>query len=211
MSYRSLFLTVLISLLGALSAFSQGRRLEVLFLGDDRGHKPIERYRVLKQVLGPQGINLTFVEDLSQITRANLDLYDALIVYANHESDKVPEAILPWVKDGGALVALHSACGNFHPSKEWFDLIGGRFKSHEGHEFSPKSVDLNHPITKNLPLLKCWDETYQHTDLTGDRHLLQIRDPSHGPGHATRARAGCSTPPAGTTCAAGRIPPIRNW
>jgi uncharacterized protein len=156
---------------------AEGRRLEVLFLGDDRGHKPIERYRVLKQALGPQGFNLTFVEDLNRITLENLALYDALIVYANHESDKVPGAIIPWVRDGGALVALHSACGNFHPSKEWFDLVGGRFASHEGHVFSPKTVDGNHPVTNGLPALKCWDETYVHRDLTNDRHLLQVREP----------------------------------
>lgn len=180
MIHRTLSIIAL-CLAGSFSAGAQGpaepRRLEVLFLGDDRGHKPLERYRVLKQALGPQGFNLTFVEDLGKITRENLGLYDALIVYANHESDKVPEAIVPWVKDGGALVALHSACGNFHPSKEWFDLVGGRFESHEGHVFSPKTVDPNHPITRDLPLLKCWDETYVHRDLVSDMHLLQVREP----------------------------------
>lgn len=155
----------------------EARRLEVLFLGDNGHHKPIERYRVLKQAVGPQGINLTYFEDLAGLTREKLDAYDALIVYANHEKAAVPDAILPWVKDGGALVALHSACGNFHPSKEWFDLVGGRFASHEGGEFSPKTIDLNHPITKDLPLLTCWDETYIHRDLTKDRHLLQVREP----------------------------------
>ncbi len=153
------------------------RRLEILFLGDDRGHKPLERYRVLNQALAPQSFNLSFVEDLGKITRENLSLYDALIVYANHESDKVPEAIIPWVKDGGAIVALHSACGNFHPSKEWFDLVGGRFESHEGHVFSTKTINPNHPITRDLPLLKCWDETYIHRDLVNDMHLLQVREP----------------------------------
>jgi putative membrane-bound dehydrogenase-like protein len=166
-----------VSLLAVIPAAAEARRLEVLFLGDNGHHDPLERYRVLKQALGPQGFNLTFIEDLDKVTRANLDLYDALIVYANHEKAKVPEAILPWVKDGGALVALHSACGNFHPSNDWFDLVGGRFKSHEGFEFSPKTVDTEHPITKDLPVLKSWDETYQHMDLTADRHLLQVREP----------------------------------
>ncbi len=171
--------TLVILALGAASAVAETapRRLEVLFLGDNGHHQPIERYRVLKQAVGPQGINLTYFEDLSGVTRQKLDQYDALIVYANHEQEKVPEAILPWVKDGGALVALHSACGNFHPSKEWFDLVGGRFASHEGGEFSPKTVDPNHPITKDLPVLKSWDETYIHRDLTPDRHLLQVREP----------------------------------
>ncbi len=174
---RRVLSIALVSLLAVIPAAAEARRLEVLFLGDNGHHDPLERYRVLKQALGPQGFNLTFIEDLDKVTRANLDLYDALIVYANHEKAKVPEAILPWVKDGGALVALHSACGNFHPSKDWFDLVGGRFKSHEGFEFSPKTVDTEHPITKDLPVLKSWDETYQHMDLTADRHLLQVREP----------------------------------
>ncbi len=173
---RILLLTF-IGMLGVPSALAAPHRLEVLFLGDDGHHAPLERYRVLKQSLGSQGFNLTYLEDLSRITRETLDGYDALVVYANHEEEKVPAAILPWVKDGGALLALHCACGNFHPSKEWFDLVGGRFKSHEGREFSPKTVDLEHPITKGLPELKCWDETYQHQDLTQDRHLLQVREP----------------------------------
>ncbi len=172
-----IFVIAFMVLLGVVPASAEARRLEVLFLGDTGHHDPLERYRVLKQSLGSQGFNLTYIEDLAKVTRGNLDRYDALVVYANHESETVPEAILPWVKDGGALVALHCACGNFHPSKEWFDLVGGRFKSHEGHEFSPKTVDQEHPITKDLPPLKCWDETYQHQDLAPDRHLLQVREP----------------------------------
>ncbi len=171
---------ILIGVIVVASAAAEApRRLEILFLGDDGHHKPLERYRVLKHTLGPQGFNLTYVEDLAKVTRETLSAYDALIVYANHEKAEVPAAILPWVRDGGALVALHSACGNFHPSPEWFDLIGDRFKSHEGREFSPLTVDTAHPITRDLPLLECWDETYQHTDLTEDRHLLQVRAASN--------------------------------
>ncbi len=175
------FLTLVVALSGVISTLAQtapeSRRLEVLFLGDDRGHQPLERYRILKQTLGSQGFNLTFTEDLAQLTREKLELYDALVVYANHEEDALPTAIVPWVKAGGGLVALHSACGCFHPSKEWFNLIGGRFKSHEMHEISPRNVDAESAITKDLPVLKCEDETYQHMDLAADRHVLQVRDP----------------------------------
>ena len=154
-----------------------GRRIEVLFLGDDGHHKPLERYRVLKQALAPRGYNISWVEDLREVTRERLDRYDALIVYANHEKDIVPADLLGWVRDGGGLVALHSACGCFHPSVEWFDLVGGRFQSHEGHVFSPETVDAEHPVTRDLPVLEAWDETYVHQDLTDDRHLLQVRPP----------------------------------
>lgn len=155
------------------------RRVEVLFLGDDGHHKPLERYRVLKQALAPRGYNLSWVEDLREIRREKLELYDVVIVYANHEKDVVPADLLEWVKAGGGLVALHSACGCFHPSEEWFDLVGGRFQSHEGHVFSPQTVDGNHEITHDLPVLEAWDETYVHRDLTDDRHLLQVRPPIH--------------------------------
>jgi putative membrane-bound dehydrogenase-like protein len=161
----------------AVASAQHARRLEVLFLGDDGHHQPIERYRVLKQAVGPRGVNLTYFENLAGLTPEKLRHYDALLVYANHEKAEVPPAILPWVRDGGALIALHSACGNFHPSKEWFDLVGGRFVSHEGRVFSPQTVDTEHVITKDLPVLSCWDETYVHRDLTPDRHLLQIRNP----------------------------------
>ncbi|MBK1832738.1 PVC-type heme-binding CxxCH protein [Roseibacillus ishigakijimensis] len=174
---RLSFATLLVASTLSAQEVAEPRRLEVLFLGDDGHHNPIERYRVLKQSLGPQGFNLSFEEDLSEITSETLSLYDALIVYANYEKEEVPAAIQPWVTAGGGLVALHSACGNFHPSEEWFDLVGGRFASHEGGVFSPVTVDSEHPITKDLPVLKSWDETYQHQDLTEDRHLLQVREP----------------------------------
>jgi len=167
----------LVSAVGLSFASAEAHRLEVLFLGDNGHHNPLERYRVLKRSLGAEGFNLTYVEDLKQVTRETLEPYDALVVYANHEKEIVPEAILPWVKNGGALVALHSACGNFHPSKDWFNLIGGRFKTHGGAEFIPTTIDAEHPITKDLPTLESWDETYQHTDLTADRHILQTRPP----------------------------------
>lgn len=161
----------------AQAAQQEGKRLEILFLGDDGHHKPIGCYRVLKQVYGPLGFNLTFVEDLKQITTEKLNQYDVLIVYANHQEVPVPPAIRPWVENGGALVALHSAVGCFHPSQDWFSLVGGQFAAHETGVFSPKTIEPNDPLMKDLPVLDCWDETYVHQNTTNDRHILQVREP----------------------------------
>jgi len=168
--------TLAAGVIGSLPTFA-AERLEILFLGDDRAQQPIERYRELKQTLGTQGMNLTFIENLDEITRDRLDRYDALIVYANYDADKVPEAILPWVREGGALVALHNAGENFLTSPEWFSLLGGRVDKHQEGEFSPKTVDPEHPITKDLPKLQAPDKTYEHADLTDDRQVLQVREP----------------------------------
>jgi putative membrane-bound dehydrogenase-like protein len=164
------------SLLGAFPA-TAGERLEILFLGDDRGLQPIERYRELKQALGQQGFNLTFIENLNEITRERLDLYDALIVYASHEAEKLPEAIVPWVRDGGAVVALSNASANFQPSPEWFQLLGGRLDKHGEAEFSPQVVETDHPITKDLPEFEARDRALTHRDLSADRQVLQVREP----------------------------------
>ncbi|MFD0894923.1 ThuA domain-containing protein [Luteolibacter ambystomatis] len=185
MNLRPLFRFLLALLLPAMAGLipvahaapQDGRRLEILFLGDDGHHKPIGCYRVLKQVYGPRGFNLTFVEDLKQITTAKLNQYDVLIVYANHEEVPVPPAIRPWVENGGALVALHSAVGCFHPSQDWFSLVGGQFASHETGVFSPKTIEPNDPLMKGLPALNCWDETYVHKNTTNDRRILQVREP----------------------------------
>ncbi len=155
--------------------------IRVLFLGDEGTHKPVERFNLLNAALAPQGFKITFIKDLAELTRARLDESDVLLVYANHSDTKVPEAIIPWVRDGGALVGLHSACGNFYRSKEWFEVLGGKFKGHKGAEFSPATVDAEHPITRNLPKLEAWDETYEFTALAADRHLLQTR-PALNPG-----------------------------
>ena len=39
----------------ASSSLAEGRRLEVLFLGDNGGHKPAERFPYLYRTLGPKG------------------------------------------------------------------------------------------------------------------------------------------------------------
>jgi hypothetical protein len=47
-----------------------GRRIEILFLGDQGHHKPAERAHWLTEALGPKGINLTYTEDISRNTMA---------------------------------------------------------------------------------------------------------------------------------------------
>jgi|GEM_PF-4716516 len=155
--------------------------IRVLFLGDEGTHKPIERFNLLSAALAPRGFKITFSKVLAEITRARLDETDVRLVYANHSDTKVPEAIIPWIRDGGALVGLHSACGNFYRSKEWFEVLGGKFKRHKGAEFSPATVDAEHPIMRDLPKLEAWDETYELNSLASDRHLLQTR-PAINPG-----------------------------
>ena len=77
---KILTVSITIAIFCAAAALAdEPRRLEVLFLGDDGHHKPIERYRVLKQAVAPRGYNICWVEDLREVTRERLDRYDALV------------------------------------------------------------------------------------------------------------------------------------
>lgn len=131
MIYRVLSIAV-VGLLAIIPAEADSRRLEVLFLGDDGPSNPLEGYRVLKENLSGQGLNFTFVEDLSKVTRETLDLYDALIVDASYEKDPAPAAIFSWVQAGGGLLVLNRQPGNFSGSKEWAALLDGAPKANVG-------------------------------------------------------------------------------
>lgn len=106
-----------------LASFAEVRRLEVMFLGDNGPQQPLETYRILKENLGSQGFNFTFVENLSEVTRETLDNYDALMVYANYQNVAPPPAIFSWVKEGGGLVSLSRSSANFSNSKQWAALL----------------------------------------------------------------------------------------
>ena len=61
---------ILVAFLSSLSLWGQGnspRRLEILFLGDNGHHKPIERFSEIMPALGNKGINFTYTDKLEDI------------------------------------------------------------------------------------------------------------------------------------------------
>ena len=155
------------------------RRLEVLFLGSPNGsHRPLDRFRTIRRALGHKGINFTYANQPTALTKANLAKYDALVVYGNHnvlQKDQ-ESALLEFSKNGGACVFLHSACGCFRNSDAFVKLLGAQFKSHGSGVFRVKTVKPNHPLMKGYKGFECWDETYIHHKHNPDRTVLQKRE-----------------------------------
>jgi putative membrane-bound dehydrogenase-like protein len=183
-------LTVLLSLCALIgrtaTAQQPGRRLQVMFFGaptaNHAGHDPITRYRVLKQALGVDGIDLTYVEDPAVALRAEwLDQFDAVLMYGNwnqHTPMKREQltALLRYVDDGGGFVPVHCASACFGGSPLFVKLVGGRFARHGGEEFAVDNVAVDHEILRGLEPFRAWDETYEHDSLADDRQVLQTRD-----------------------------------
>lgn len=176
-SFFTLFALCFALLTASAQAVPQAQRPEVLFLGGSEVQESLPGYRVLKQVLGPRGINLTFAGNMGYLTPESLARYDVLIVQGIRREDPLPESILPWVRAGGGLVGLHGASESFPSSTEWVALIGGQQAGFEEHTFSPETVDATHPVSRNLPPLVVPERTVRHRSLAADRRVLQVRPP----------------------------------
>ncbi len=163
-----------------------GRRVHVLFFGaptqNGPHHDPITRYRVLKQALGIEGIDLTYVEDPAvAFSKQTLQHYDALLMYGNWaQHGRMPDdqlrALLGFVHAGGGFVPVHCASACYGRSPQFVRLVGARFARHGGEEFQVDDAAPDHPILRGLSKFKAWDETYEHADHADDRQILQTRD-----------------------------------
>ena len=155
------------------------RRTEILFLGDNGHHKPIERVPQLMAALGSKGINITYTDKLGDLNAENLNKYDGLLIYANWDSiPKLQErALLDYVASGHGLIPVHCASYCFRNSSEYVDkVVGGQFQKHGMDTIQTRFVQPNSPLTAGLPSFTAYDETYLHTRLQVDNNVLAVRD-----------------------------------
>ena len=54
-------------------------KLSLLFLGDNAGHKPTVRFKILEPVLAKRNIAMTYTVNLEDLTLENLNKYDGLV------------------------------------------------------------------------------------------------------------------------------------
>jgi len=160
------------------SSQENGRRAEVLFLGNTSKHHDSGKYAPwLATSLFNSGINLTYTVDVNDLNSDNLKKYDGLIIYANHDnlSPEQEQAMREFVEGGKGLIPLHSASGCFANSGWYIQTIGGQFKSHGTGTFTAAIVNKKHPVMQGLTEFSTWDETYVHQNLNKDITVLMER------------------------------------
>jgi len=165
-------------LTAAWASASEHDTLKVLFLGDERHHRPADRAAQLTPVMAGRGIEIAYKDNLAELNPENLAHYDALLLYANIEriEPREEKALLDYVSSGGGFVPIHCASYCFLNSPEFIALVGAQFRSHGTGTFETKMVDPNHPIMRGLEPFTTWDETYvHHQHNVRDRHVLQVR------------------------------------
>jgi putative membrane-bound dehydrogenase-like protein len=157
-------------------------RLNVLFLGDNGHHQPWQRLKVAKPGLASQGLEIVYTDQVSDLREEVLSRYDALMIYGNQPrmTDEQLQALLNFIRNGGGLVAVHSASASFQDNEEFVRLVGGAFKSHGEGTFRTVRTQPDHPAVRDLPEVESWDETYVHSKLSPDNVVLAVRRDQHG-------------------------------
>ena len=157
---------------------------KVLFLGyqENNHHGPTAVFNQLSPAFLAENLSLTFSNNLGDLSAANLSNFDALMMYGNLLSSGVTSSNQPlvpiirdYVRGGGALVGLHVASASFRNDSRFSELLGGRFQGHSVGQFIPDTIRPAHLLTKNLPPLDSFDETYVLKDLNPDITILQER------------------------------------
>lgn len=158
-------------------AASQRTNLHVLFLGDNSGHRPLERLRDVIHVYARKGIQIHYTLDQDAINLENLNKYDVFMHYGNRSglTSQQEKDLLNYVHNGGGFVSIHASSSSFNDSDAYVNLVGGAFKAHGAGTFRTEHTDSNHPVKQGVPNFESWDETYTHTKLNPKNHILSYR------------------------------------
>jgi uncharacterized protein len=153
-------------------------KLEILFLGHNSEHHNAASYLpLLASQLATEGINFTYTSNPDDLNSENLEKYDALMIYANHEqiTPEQENALLTFIEKGRGFIPVHCASFCFQNSPKYIDLVGGQFLRHKTDTFTTSIIKKDHPIMKSLEEFSTWDETYEHDKLAKDITVLMER------------------------------------
>ncbi|MCP4757531.1 MAG: ThuA domain-containing protein [Proteobacteria bacterium] len=118
--------------------------------------------RLLKKLDRFEFVFSTRVEDLNRLGDGG---FAAVVLYFHRKqiSDDALRHLEDFVGQGGGLLALHSASASFKQNTRYFDLIGGRFKTHGPIEdFVVRPSQETSELFSNIPEFTVKDELYIH-------------------------------------------------
>lgn len=154
-----------------------------------------------------QNWEFVFSKDGSLFSKDYLQQFDAVLFYTTGNllekgTDQQPpmtaagkQALLDYVKDGGALLGTHSASDTFHTDNEskkgperylnhgekaddYVRCLGGEFIMHQSQQVAEvTNTDLSFPGYENQPSsYKLMEEWYSLKDFRDDLHVLGVID-----------------------------------
>jgi len=153
-------------------------RLQILFLGHNSEHHNSASYLpLLSSSLSKEGIYFTYTGNPDDLNEENLDKYDGLMIYANHEqiTPEQESALLNFVEKGRGFIPVHCASFCFQNSPKYISLVGAQFSKHGTDTFTTSIIKKDHVIMNGLNEFSTWDETYVHDKISSDITVLMER------------------------------------
>ena len=132
--------------------------------------------------------DVTVTQDGSEVSRDKLSGYRAIVFFTAINPPGVDtEALIEWVRNGGAFVGIHSTANTFQKFAPFGEMLGARFdrrpwrtKENPQTKVRIKVVDRTHPATAHLDeSFEFADDIYQFKDFdaAGVQLLLSL-DPT---------------------------------
>lgn len=106
--------------------------MNVLLVTDGLVHPPLAGRLALHRTLRRlPGFSFRHVSSLERLP-ADLSSCTALVLYYHHKtlSAGALERLEGFVRNGGGVLAIHSATASFKETPAYFDILGGRFTGH---------------------------------------------------------------------------------
>jgi putative membrane-bound dehydrogenase-like protein len=141
------------------------RPIRVLFLGHESEHHNSGKYLpYLMETLGREAIYFDYFTTPNCLNLETLAHYDAVMLYANHETIKPEEfgALSKFVESGRGFVPVHCASACFANNEGFIAMLGGHFASHGEGQFKATILKADHPVMAGVKEFASWDETYVH-------------------------------------------------
>lgn len=105
-------------------------------------------------------------QDVSTITKEQLDNYDIVLFYTTGDLPFQPEVrdylFNEWVKKKGhGFIGTHSAADTYHNYQPYWEMIGGTFNGHPWNAGDKVTITVH---DKNHPISKPWGDEFEITD-----------------------------------------------
>jgi uncharacterized protein len=141
----------------------KGKTKKVLLVTDGIFHPPLWGQIILLRFLRQtDGFAVEHIHSLEKLPD-DLDQFSGLVLYYHHKTLS-PAALARldgFVKNGGGILAIHSATASFKGTLPYFDILGGRFIGHVKVE--PFEVKKRRSaIFNGIPNFTVRDELYLH-------------------------------------------------
>jgi len=126
----------------------------------------VDHLEIMRDFLQNTGFEIEITEDRDKLLPESIKNYDVFLDYTHggNLTDEQTESIINFVKDGKALVGIHSAAVD-KKSPEYIKLLGGMYSGHSDEaESVVRVIDRGHPITIGIEDFKIVDEIYKLSD-----------------------------------------------